>query len=67
MATATVTSYVTHTVTSAAASASSTNRTPPQGGIIEGGNPSVYDPKNPIIMFIIQVYLMTFQYMELTY
>jgi len=55
MATATVTSYVTHTVTSAAASASSTNRTPPQGGIIEGGNPSVYDPKNPIIMFIIQV------------
>ncbi|KAL8714438.1 MAG: hypothetical protein Q9220_001771 [cf. Caloplaca sp. 1 TL-2023] len=25
-----------------------------QGGILEGANPSVYDPKNPIIMFIIQ-------------
>nr|OQO19042.1 hypothetical protein B0A51_12321 [Rachicladosporium sp. CCFEE 5018]OQO19593.1 hypothetical protein B0A51_14135 [Rachicladosporium sp. CCFEE 5018] len=25
-----------------------------QGGILEGQDPSVYDPKNPIIMFIIQ-------------
>jgi hypothetical protein len=27
----------------------------PQGGILEGGNPSHYDPKNPIVIFIIQV------------
>ncbi|RLL96956.1 hypothetical protein CFD26_101395 [Aspergillus turcosus] len=27
---------------------------PPQGGILEGGNPSHYDPKNPIVTFIIQ-------------
>ncbi|GFF50347.1 K(+)/H(+) antiporter 1 [Aspergillus udagawae] len=26
----------------------------PQGGILEGGNPSHYDPKNPIVIFIIQ-------------
>ncbi|KAF7587044.1 K(+)/H(+) antiporter [Aspergillus hancockii] len=32
----------------------STSRAAPQGGILEGGNPSVYDPKNPIVMFIIQ-------------
>ncbi|KAK5126672.1 hypothetical protein LTR85_009606 [Meristemomyces frigidus] len=50
--TATVTSVVTKTV--ASASASSTVRAAPQGGILEGGNPSVYDKKNPIIIFIIQ-------------
>lgn len=50
--TATVTSVVTKTV--ASASASSTLRASPQGGILEGGNPSHYDPKNPIIIFIIQ-------------
>ncbi len=27
---------------------------PGQGGILEGANPSIYDPKNPIVMFIIQ-------------
>ena len=27
-----------------------------QGGILEGANPSKYDPKNPVIMFIIQVH-----------
>ena len=44
-------------VTSAvsAASASSTLRARPQGGILEGEDPSVYDSKNPIILFIIQV------------
>ena len=49
----TVRTTVTETV--ASASASSTLRATPQGGILEGGNPSVYDPKNPIIIFIIQV------------
>ncbi|KAL6717665.1 hypothetical protein ACLMJK_005580 [Lecanora helva] len=29
-------------------------RAPAQGGILQGANPSVYDPKNPIIVFIIQ-------------
>ncbi|PNY28299.1 K(+)/H(+) antiporter 1 [Tolypocladium capitatum] len=32
-------------------------RIPPQGGVIEGSNPSKYDPSNPIILFIIQVCL----------
>ncbi|KAL5357348.1 Sodium/hydrogen exchanger family-domain-containing protein [Aspergillus floccosus] len=32
----------------------SIDRAPPQGGILEGGNPSHYDPKNPIVIFIIQ-------------
>lgn len=27
----------------------------PQGGILEGGNPTEYDPKNPLVLFIIQV------------
>ncbi|KAL7951337.1 Sodium/hydrogen exchanger family domain-containing protein [Trichoderma barbatum] len=31
------------------------NRAVPQGGILEGANPSVYDPKNPLTIFIIQV------------
>ncbi|KAL4893232.1 Sodium/hydrogen exchanger family-domain-containing protein [Aspergillus ambiguus] len=37
-----------------AASTNSTDRVPPQAGILEGGNPSHYDPKNPIVIFIIQ-------------
>ena len=53
MATATVTEIVTKTI-NATASASSALRAAPQGGILEGGNPSKYDPKNPIILFIIQ-------------
>ncbi|GAE00058.1 K+ homeostasis protein Kha1 [Paecilomyces variotii No. 5] len=36
------------------AAASSSNRATPQGGILEGGNPTHYDPKNPITLFIIQ-------------
>lgn len=50
-------SVVTRTVTKTVASLtpSGTVRAAPQGGILEGGNPSKYDPKNPIIMFIIQV------------
>lgn len=51
--TRTVTNVVTKTV--ASATASSTLRAAPQGGILEGGNPSKYDSKNPIIIFIIQV------------
>ncbi|KAF2840514.1 hypothetical protein M501DRAFT_931779 [Patellaria atrata CBS 101060] len=30
------------------------NRAPPQAGIIEGSNPTEYNPKEPIIIFIIQ-------------
>ncbi len=57
MATITSSAVLTKAVTAAstAASASSTVRATPQGGVLEGGNPSVYDPKNPIILFIIQV------------
>lgn len=40
--------------TSTAAAAASSNRAAPQGGILEGGNPSHYDSKNPIVVFIIQ-------------
>jgi hypothetical protein len=54
MATKTVTEMVTKTI-NASTTASTTLRAPPQGGILEGGNPSQYDPKNPIILFIIQV------------
>ena len=51
----TVTEVVTSVVTSAAASPSSTLRARPQGGILEGEDPSDYDSKNPITLFIIQV------------
>ncbi|KAI9650322.1 hypothetical protein NHQ30_000335 [Ciborinia camelliae] len=53
---ATVTSTIASTVTTASSSASatSTHRATPQGGILEGGNPTVYNPSNPIILFIIQ-------------
>ena len=54
---ATVVRTVTQVVTKAAGAAtpSSTARAPPQGGVLEGGDPSHYDPKNPMILFIIQV------------
>lgn len=49
-------SRLTVTVTSTVASSSAAStRAPAQGGILEGENPSTYDPKNPIILFIIQV------------
>jgi Kef-type K+ transport system membrane component KefB len=53
---ATVTEFVTNTVTRtvASSSATATLRATPQGGILEGGNPSHYDTKNPITLFIIQ-------------
>ncbi|KAK6438223.1 hypothetical protein LTR95_005584, partial [Oleoguttula sp. CCFEE 5521] len=53
----TVTEFVSVTLTktlAASASASATMRAAPQGGILEGSNPSHYDSKNPIILFIIQ-------------
>lgn len=53
----TVTDMVTKTVSVTASTASSTSRAAAQGGILEGSNPSTYDPKNPIIIFIIQVSL----------
>lgn len=45
------------TATTAAAAATAV-RVHPQGGILEGGNPSHYDSKNPIVLFIIQVWQM---------
>ncbi|KAJ5787643.1 Cation/H+ exchanger [Penicillium paradoxum] len=42
------------TSTTTAGAATSTVRVAPQGGILEGGNPSEYDPKNPLVLFIIQ-------------
>ncbi|MCJ1404773.1 K(+)/H(+) antiporter [Xylographa trunciseda] len=52
----TVTRVLTQVVTQTVASAtpSSTQRATPQGGILEGSNPSIYDPKNPIFSFVIQ-------------
>ena len=44
---------VTATIT-ATGTASSTSRAKSQGGIFEHGNPSVYDPSNPLTVFIIQ-------------
>lgn len=54
MATATVTEFITKTVNATTATSTSTNRATPQGGIFEHVNPTDYDPKNPIILFIIQ-------------
>lgn len=43
------------TSSSATPSATSSNRAPEQAGILEGNNPTHYNPKDPIIVFIIQV------------
>ena len=51
----TVLNTVTTTVhASGSVSLSSSNRAVPQGGILEGGDPTHYDTKNPITVFIIQ-------------
>lgn len=57
-------SVVTTTVTRAATAISSTvsatatsQRAPVQAGVLEGVSPTVYNPSNPIILFIIQVRL----------
>ncbi|KAF2876961.1 K(+)/H(+) antiporter-like protein 1 [Massariosphaeria phaeospora] len=39
---------------SASPSATSAPKAPPQGGVLEGVNPVHYDPKNTIILFIVQ-------------
>lgn len=52
----TIASSVLSTLTSASAEATPTgDRAPSQGGVIEGANPSQYNPKEPIVLFIIQV------------
>lgn len=48
---------VTRTVTATASTATSTNRATPQGGVFEGSNPTHFDPKNPITLFVIQAVL----------
>ena len=50
-----LTMSVAKTAASTAAAATPTDRATPQGGILEGSNPSKYDPSNPIFLFIIQV------------
>jgi hypothetical protein len=52
--TQTVTAVITKTLAVASTTASSTGRATPQGGILEGANPAVYDAKNPLTLFIIQ-------------
>ncbi|PBP22081.1 K+/H+ antiporter 1 [Diplocarpon rosae] len=42
------------TIASAASASATGNRAVPQGGIIEGLNPTTYDPSHPIVLFIIQ-------------
>ncbi|KAL2403939.1 K(+)/H(+) antiporter 1 [Exophiala dermatitidis] len=54
MATATVTEVFTKTISATAASSTGTIRATPQGGVFEHVNPTHYDTKNPIILFIIQ-------------
>jgi hypothetical protein len=42
-------------VHSASATPTGVVKAPPQGGVLEGVNPVHFDAKNPIILFIIQV------------
>jgi len=42
-------------VSSAIAAATAKPKAPAQGGVLEGINPTKFDPKNPIILFIVQV------------
>lgn len=57
MATVEVIRTVTQVITKAASPSPTPagNAVPPQGGVLENVNPVDYDPKNPIILFIIQV------------
>ncbi|KAF2022216.1 K(+)/H(+) antiporter-like protein 1 [Aaosphaeria arxii CBS 175.79] len=50
----TVTQVVTKIASAASATPSSGNKATPQGGVLEHVNPVHYDPKNPIILFIVQ-------------
>ncbi len=47
-----ITNLVTTTVT--ATTSTSTARAAAQAGIFEGANPTVYNPSQPIIIFIVQ-------------
>lgn len=39
---------------SSSSAAAKASKVPPQGGVLEGVNPVVYNPSNPIILFIVQ-------------
>ncbi|KAF2755127.1 hypothetical protein EJ05DRAFT_513439 [Pseudovirgaria hyperparasitica] len=52
---ATVTQLV--TLSPSPSSTGTGDRAPPQGGVLEGVNPAHYDKKNPIILFIIQAFI----------
>jgi hypothetical protein len=58
MASITVTEFVTRTVNATCATTTtSSNRATPQGGVFEHVNPTHFDPKNPIVLFVIQASL----------
>jgi hypothetical protein len=48
-------SSITSSHAATATANSSSLRAPHQGGVLDGVNPSHYDAKNPLILFIIQV------------
>ncbi len=48
------------TVASSTAAPAAVASAPPQGGVLEGINPAQYDPKQPVVLFIIQVCTCTF-------
>lgn len=55
--TTTVLQTVTRTVSAAASLTAGADRAPPQGGVFEGVNPTHWDSKNPITLFVIQACL----------
>lgn len=55
MASSILVTTVTKTLSATASSTSASfTKVPAQGGVLEGVNPVVYNPSNPIILFIIQ-------------
>lgn len=52
--TTTVVQTVTRTASALASGTSAADRAPPQGGVFEGLNPTHYDTKNTITLFVIQ-------------
>ncbi|KAK5950772.1 hypothetical protein OHC33_008155 [Knufia fluminis] len=56
-ATATIVQTVTRTVSASTSATGSDDRAPAQGGVFEGLNPTHYDTKNPITLFVIQAVL----------
>lgn len=59
MATTTLTQMVTKTISGTGGTATSSGRVTAQGGVLEKGNPIHFDAKNPIMLFIVQVRLLT--------